>query len=336
MSNSRLTFQRLARKSIPIPIFLGMVYLSWAYSYYICWNEIYKHHSKATGIGLIIGNIAFILLIYFIWLQILIMDPGVQPKMPVFKLLEDGDDASYRWVHPPEYFMCDAHGYPTWCNTCQSIKVDRSHHSSDLNRCVARMDHYCTFLGTTIGKRNYRLFLQFCFWYLCYFIYIGVSMACFTRSYKIRHGSVNANTIILYVASLGWIILIFALFSSHIYYIFKNRTSIDDMAAKRNRRAKSLNDEFINISHEEKRYVLRVSSMKDEIWNKGFAKNWVEIMGNNMIFWIIPWRSPLKHLGDESSNDYYSIIGDYKEEISESFKKSLVKRIQADDYISSS
>lgn len=334
MSDWRAHGKKISKLGTPVLVLLGMAYLSWAYSYYICWHEVYKHHSKATGIGLIVGNVVWICLIYFMWLEMAVVGAGKQPKVPVYKLIEDGDDTSYRWVHPPEYFMCDAHGYPVWCSNCGSIKIDRSHHSSDLSYCVPRMDHFCTFLGIVIGKKNYRLFIQFCFWYLLYFIYIVVSMACFSDDYRIRRGSVNANIIVAYVASAGWIILIFALFSSHLYYILKNRTSIDDMAAKRSRRSKTLNDEFINFSFEEKRYVLRMSSMNDCPWNKGFLQNWIEIMGSNPIFWLIPWGTPITNLGNDDSDDYYSIIGDYNEEISQQFRDSLITRIRNNDYIS--
>lgn len=333
MADSKIKVGKIATRLVPVPIFLGMVYLSWAYSYYICWNEIYKHHSKATGIGLIVGNILFILLIDFIWLQILAFGPGFQPKVPLYRIVEGTDETSYRCIIPPDHFMCDAHGYPIWCSTCQSIKIDRSHHSSQVDRCVGRMDHYCTFIGAVIGKRNHRLFMQFCFWYLSYFIYIGISMALFTKSYKERVGSVNPNTIVVYVFCIGWIILIFALFSSHIYYIFYNRTSLDDMAAKRSRRTATLNDEYMSVLHEKRRYVLRVSSIKDDPWNKGFCKNWCEIMGSNALFWIVPWGTPIRNEGNGSADDYNTIVGDYKEEISHSYHNLLLTRIENGDFL---
>ncbi|CCH42413.1 Palmitoyltransferase PFA5 [Wickerhamomyces ciferrii] len=250
---------------IPVLITCGMIYLSWVYSYFICWNEIYKHHSKSTGIGLIIGNILFILLIYGIWFQILIIGPGKQPKVPLFRILQNVDETGYNCIEPPEYFMCSKDGFPIWCSECQSIKIDRSHHSSDLGYCIPKMDHFCTFLGAVIGKENYHLFIQLCWWWLCYFIFIGISMACFTKQYKDRKGSVNANIIIVYVAVIGWILMIFALFSSHIYYIYGNKTSIDDMRRKRNRRTNTLYDEYVSLKHNDKRYILRINPDNDNI-----------------------------------------------------------------------
>ena len=42
-----------------------------------------------------------------------------------------------------DVFECDIDGYPRWCSSCQMWKPDRSHHSSELGRCVYKMDHFC-------------------------------------------------------------------------------------------------------------------------------------------------------------------------------------------------
>lgn len=42
-----------------------------------------------------------------------------------------------------EVFECDIDGLPRWCSVCQTWKPDRSHHSSEVGRCVYKMDHFC-------------------------------------------------------------------------------------------------------------------------------------------------------------------------------------------------
>lgn len=44
---------------------------------------------------------------------------------------------------PREVFVCDHDGLPLWCDKCSNWKPDRTHHCSDLGRCVRRMDHFC-------------------------------------------------------------------------------------------------------------------------------------------------------------------------------------------------
>lgn len=42
-----------------------------------------------------------------------------------------------------EVYVCDHRGFPIWCSTCNNWKPDRTHHCSEVGRCVRRMDHFC-------------------------------------------------------------------------------------------------------------------------------------------------------------------------------------------------
>lgn len=46
-------------------------------------------------------------------------------------------------IYKKEAFICDAYGLPIFCNSCWVWKPDRTHHCSEVNRCIRRMDHYC-------------------------------------------------------------------------------------------------------------------------------------------------------------------------------------------------
>lgn len=47
----------------------------------------------------------------------------------------------------------------TYCTKCQQYKPPRTHHCSKMERCVLCMDHYCTWLGVTIGFYNRKSFI---------------------------------------------------------------------------------------------------------------------------------------------------------------------------------
>ncbi|OMJ70087.1 hypothetical protein SteCoe_32004 [Stentor coeruleus] len=49
------------------------------------------------------------------------------------------------------------------CTNCWIIRPPRAVHCMECNLCVEMFDHHCPWLGTCIGKRNYRLFLLFIF-----------------------------------------------------------------------------------------------------------------------------------------------------------------------------
>jgi len=42
-----------------------------------------------------------------------------------------------------EAFVCDYRGIPIFCSKCRNWKPDRTHHCSEIERCVRRMDHFC-------------------------------------------------------------------------------------------------------------------------------------------------------------------------------------------------
>ena len=47
----------------------------------------------------------------------------------------------------------------------------RAHHCGNCNNCVQMFDHHCFWLGTCIGRRNYRDF---------YILLVSVLLTCFT------------------------------------------------------------------------------------------------------------------------------------------------------------
>lgn len=50
-----------------------------------------------------------------------------------------------------------------WC-MLQAWKPPRSHHCSISRRCVLKMDHYCVWVGNTVGLLNYKHFVLFLGW----------------------------------------------------------------------------------------------------------------------------------------------------------------------------
>lgn len=55
----------------------------------------------------------------------------------------DSDAPGLEEFYTKDVFVCEQDGRPKWCTECANWKPDRSHHCSDVGRCVRKMDHFC-------------------------------------------------------------------------------------------------------------------------------------------------------------------------------------------------
>ncbi len=59
-----------------------------------------------------------------------------------------------------------------WCDFCQGYQPPGGAHCPDCNVCIAGYDHHCVWMGTCIGKKNYRQFVRFNVSWLYYLGYV--------------------------------------------------------------------------------------------------------------------------------------------------------------------
>lgn len=59
-----------------------------------------------------------------------------------------------------DIYVCENDGLPRYCRYCNCWKPDRSHHCSEVGRCVMRMDHFCPWVGGVVAETSFRYFYQ--------------------------------------------------------------------------------------------------------------------------------------------------------------------------------
>ena len=86
------------------------------------------------------------------------MDPGIIPRR-IVKMHKryNGTEIFYRINHLSDDFRLKI------CTTCLIMRPPRVSHWHTWDNCVLRWDHHCPWMGTWIGRRNFKFFYWFLF-----------------------------------------------------------------------------------------------------------------------------------------------------------------------------
>lgn len=337
---------RYTRWILPITVICLMCYGSCVYAYLFCYRELYlRLDNKVTSVILLVVECILCLIIWSIWMQVIIVGPGKQPRILPFRIIpEPIINNSYSTVEksiqsliPPNIYQCDKQGYPIWCSNCQSLKMERTHHSTMLNQCIPRFDHFCVWIGTVIGRRNYRLFIQFVFYFILFFIFILGSIASFISRIAndlISKPKLGTHIIIVMIVSGIFLTMLIPFFFTYIYYMAKNRTAIEAMSKKK--KSRSVKRYFCFYNHGDGyRYIIEspLDGFQD-YYDKGkCTTNICEFIGTNIIFWFVPiGTNILPYVNDEETN-YYKILGPYVENLGNRYKGILMEKMLSGQYI---
>ncbi|KAK8023615.1 hypothetical protein PG993_011681 [Apiospora rasikravindrae] len=217
------------------------------------------------------GNAVAVLVLYFLFMFLMVAtylrtivtintDPGLVPLGPlaVSRRSNDGSDKSHRgddlegqpyFVQPDsnpdspgleqfytkDVFICETDGRPKWCSECCNWKPDRAHHSSELNRCVLRMDHYCPWAGGMVGENYptaFKFFVQFTTYTACY---CGIVLGAAGSTLKKKMNSGNGVDGFL-VGALGlggfFGLFTFMMTITSLRYVLLNMTNVDLLGSR--------------------------------------------------------------------------------------------------------
>ena len=152
-------------------------------------------------------------------------DPGILPRQ--------NKDLYYETVRTSMRYKILGHMHRVnYCYSCYLFRPPRTSHCAVCDNCVERFDHHCVWLGTCIGKRNYKYFYAllgslnisaiFEIIFCVYALYLDIK--------KIQNKDNKGYTFIIVVGCiilynlLFVIIFIGKLFILHTYLVFKGLT----------------------------------------------------------------------------------------------------------------
>ena len=162
-------------------------------------------------------------------------DPGILPRQ--------GQDFYYTTNRPLNRKVINGQFIIlTYCYSCSFYRPPRTSHCSVCDNCVERFDHHCIWLGTCIGKRNYRyfycliasLFISGIFQIICSVYYVAF------ESIKFRKKEDNSLLVIIGLSSVAFYNILFLvfflgkLFLIHTYLVLKNITFYEHVKKKLN------------------------------------------------------------------------------------------------------
>ncbi|KAI1080519.1 zf-DHHC-domain-containing protein [Whalleya microplaca] len=212
-----------------------------------------------------IGSAIAILILYFLLLLLMVaaylrtittvlFDPGVVPLGPLAverrkvesnkrkegRRREDIESRPYNATPDPDpdspglekfytkdVFVCENDGRPKWCSECCNWKADRVHHSTEINRCVYRMDHYCPWVGGMIGENSFKFFVQFTAYTACYCTVVLGATASSLRK-QIGEGlPLDPYLLAGIVLASFFGLFTFLMTVTSVRYIFLNMTNVD-------------------------------------------------------------------------------------------------------------
>lgn len=134
-----------------------------------------------------------------------------------------------------DIFVCNPDGRPAFCSTCFNYKPDRTHHCSEVDRCVLKMDHFCPWVGGIVSETSFKFFIQFCTYAALFCLMVLTTTAVFIAERRRRQpGFLEVHYYVLLGISALFLLFTFGMACSSIQFALLNTTTVENL----NRRTK--------------------------------------------------------------------------------------------------
>lgn len=268
-------------KSLPVLFISGVV--GWSYYAYVVALVVtaMAGNSAEQVICGIIFHVIFLMFVWSYWM-VVFTPPGTVPKSwflspaAVAELAAAQSEEEWKALlaNAAAQMSCpvkqrSVQGAVRYCEKCQCIKPDRSHHCSVCEVCTLKMDHHCPWVNNCVGFANYKYFLLF----LCYALLYCTFIACSSIKYFIDFwvdasslGAAKYHIIFLFLVAILFTISVSSLFWYHVWLTLHNRTTLEQF------RAPIFHDNVCDKNG----------------WSLGKVNNLREVLGLTPLLWCLP------------------------------------------------
>ncbi|OLN86070.1 Palmitoyltransferase PFA5 [Colletotrichum chlorophyti] len=249
---------------------------------------------------------------------------------------QDPDSPGLEEFYSRDTFVCESDGRPKWCSECRNWKPDRAHHSSEVGRCVRKMDHFCPWVGGMVSETSFKFFAQFTF-YCTLYCAVSLGQAAYCLSLQIRERSVDGRTI-SGVAIAGFFgLFTFLMTATSWRFIFLNITNIDALRKswvhqlairvpgdtrpgnnygmityplpRYSQGGHTSSEATVDSETPRDRLATRVFAIvrtepDENPWDLGWRRNWTSVMGHSLFDWLLPIRESPCANHDSMESDY--------------------------------
>ncbi|KAK8231323.1 DHHC palmitoyltransferase-domain-containing protein, partial [Phyllosticta paracitricarpa] len=294
---------------------------AWA-TYVVCYQLahqrlIMRDDQRGPGYAVIVLQALFIFMsgvTYMRLIQVIYTDPGLLPLGISRAKPEDQPNDDMK----ADMFIVAADGLPRWCKTCETFKPDRTHHCSDLGRCVRRMDHFCPWVGGIVSETTTKFFVQFLLYVMLLCIFVLATTATLFKRDHDRYAQHNPQLIALLVLSGVYTLFTVGMFYNSLWMLAKNFSTVEQRQfGMPLHLAVRISPAWFtgNIDHLRCYMVVSFPSVPGERWavfqTEPCAKLWdlgsayanvCQVLGNRVWEWFLPFTySPCaKHADDIS------------------------------------
>jgi len=160
-----------------------------------------------------------------------------------------------------------------YCDKCQAIKPDRSHHCSVCGTCILKMDHHCPWVNNCVAFNNYKFFMLFLGYALTYTVFLACCVFRYFVQFwtdglsdtKAAEGQGKFHILFLFFVSVMFCISVSSLFWYHVYLVLQNRSTLEQFRAP------------------------YFATGPDEAgWSLGKRNNFQEVFGDRVLYWFLP------------------------------------------------